>query len=285
MRVPLRVRQPVSAEEVQEAGNWWKFPPPRIWLFYRLPERPAYQLHSWKVLHSSEAQFSVYAIYYPWCSPAQDGGFLSPRPAWESLPLPVTAEESYSPATQPFAISDSEPDGDSASPSKSLRGQHHGIIVLNSTLAKLAWDWSQCQILCLCASVPLGTAWPWLLSSPVFSRRWARALILLTGESGTTLVAKNEWVLCIREADGSSINWGEKMMLFPEQKHQVLCCWGFRKNLETTGLWRNLWVYFYRPGIQTFTKWRYCFQDNDPPHFGGGLKQGVLFHLRALIKV
>lgn len=62
-----------------------------------------------------------------------------------------------------------------------------------------------------------------------------RALVLHTRDLGNTLVAKNEWVLCIAEADGSSINWGKKMMLLPEKKHQVLCSWEFRENGEKSG--------------------------------------------------
>lgn len=61
---------------------------------------------------------------------------------------------------------------------------------------------------------------------------YIHALVSHTRDLRNTLVAKNEWVLCIAEADGSSINWGKKMMPFLEKKHQVLCSWEFRENGE-----------------------------------------------------
>lgn len=77
-----------------------------------------------------------------------------------------------------------------------------------------------------------------LLSGRLDSQQRARALVPHTRDLGNTLVAENEWVLCTTKADGSSINWGKKMMLFPEKKHQVLCSWEFG---EDGGKNRNLW--------------------------------------------
>lgn len=125
-------------------------------------------------------------------------------------------------------------------------------------------------------------------SGRFYSQPRVRALVWLPGDLGSALVAENKWVSGITGADGSSINWGKKMMLFPEKKHRVLCSWEFRENGEKSGSLEKAMSIFCdadMPEIQTF-KMNACLWDTVIDHVRvcgvGGL---VLFHSGILIEV